>query len=92
MSMPCCYDCRFWSPGEEGSGYEESLNLPNQWESEAMSGLCRYGPPVLGETIRDRQGEETRWFGQWPMTMACDWCGRFERRPCRRLHEGENPR
>ncbi len=75
-----CYDCHFWSPGEGGSFHEESRERPKEWESESLPGECRRQPPSLGELICDTHDDEFRFFGQWPRTMACDWCGCLEPR------------
>ncbi|MAE40906.1 MAG: hypothetical protein CML07_08330 [Psychrobacter sp.] len=82
-----CYDCAFWSPGEMGGWREESFDLPGFWESETMPGQCRFRPPSLGEVATDQDGEPFTLFGQWPKTMACDWCGRFKQRQSERQNQ-----
>ena len=84
MKDACCFDCRFFSPGEHGCpSWETENSLPKQWD-ESFEGLCRFNTPLLGDLIKDKDGDEFRFFGQWPKMMACDWCRKFKSRKTRK--------
>ncbi len=79
MKGVCCYNCRFFSLGEHGSPAYESENLSKEFEDD-WEGICKFNPPVLGELMRDREGDDFRHYGEWPKIMAGEWCGKFELR------------
>ena len=42
-----------------------------------LEGQCHAELPVLGQMLKDRQGDPFRDFGEWPKVLASDWCGHF---------------
>ncbi len=74
-----CYDCRFFSPGENGCpSYLHNEEL-GEFE-EAKEGICRRQTPRHGKTLKRPNGDEFVCFAEWPKVMHCDWCGKFEPR------------
>ncbi len=72
-----CFYCRHWDPEEILQPCKYTRDLTVDCEEPTMAGLCRCSDPVLGDLIKNLSGDEERDYGQWPTTMACDWCGRF---------------
>jgi len=93
-SLPRCFDCRFYSPGDYGCPMdEEESQIPKDGD-DCLPGVCRRHPPLLGElVVNERDKEPWRTYGEWPKVMACDWCGEFQRRerplPCRSWTEAD---
>ena len=74
-----CYDCRYFSPGENGCpSYEHDKELSGFMAED--EGICRRHTPRHGKTIQRKNGDEFICFAEWPKVMACDWCGEFELR------------
>jgi len=78
--LPCCYLCRFFSPGDSGTPRDEELEEIPEGGDYTLVGVCRRRPPELGPVVRQSDGEDWRTYGEWPRVMACDWCGEFEQR------------
>ena len=74
-----CYECRFFSPGENGCpSYQHNEEL-GEFE-EAKEGLCRRQTPRHGKTLKRPNDDEFVCFAEWPKVMHCDWCGEFKPR------------
>lgn len=75
----CCFNCRYYSPGELGCpSYEHEKQLGEYEESK--EGICRRHTPRHGKTIVESNGHEFICYAEWPRVMACDWCGEFKPR------------
>jgi len=76
-----CFDCKFF---HVVSGKELT---EDDWR-EDLDGECRRHTPALGEIITRQDGDEERWYGEWPRVMAGNWCGEFEPREAREAQQG----
>lgn len=75
----CCYNCRFFSPGDLGcSSYDHNDTLGEFKEGD--EGICRRHTPRHGKTLTRKNGDEFVCFGEWPKVMVNDWCGEFQPR------------
>ena len=71
----CCFDCNFFELDNGiARGHTESDGAAGHTEGE-----CRFNPPVLGPEI-ERDGETIRLYGEFPLVLGTDWCGRFQPR------------
>lgn len=74
-----CYNCRFFSPGENGCPRYLHNEELGEFE-EAREGICRRQTPRHGKTLKRPNGDEFVSFAEWPKVMHCDWCGKFKPR------------
>lgn len=75
-----CWDCRYYYPRVD-------LDRDKNPEDEAQPGDCRRYPPVTDHGLRDTQAN----WAEFPMVMACDWCGEFASRLSAHAINGGNP-
>ena len=75
-----CWDCRYYYPRVD-------LDRDKNPEDEAQPGDCRRYPPVTDHGLRDTQAN----WAEFPMVMACDWCGEFAPRLSTHAIIGGNP-
>lgn len=66
-AQPTCWECRFYVPNAV-------VDLNAEWRDECEPGECHRRPPVVGEPLK--RGETMKW-SEFPIVMACDWCGEF---------------
>lgn len=78
MPLPSCFDCRFFCTFD-GDARADDLTQADRQES--LQGHCRRNPPIVGHFRGEGQSLEYD-YGQWPLVLGGDWCGRFE--PCER--------
>ena len=71
-----CVDCEFFYPSD---GLRDVNDLTGHEEDE---GECRKNPPVVGDMVKFKNGDEERWYGNYPRVLTDDWCGGFS--PCAR--------
>lgn len=73
---PACWECRF---------FETSIGLDRDQPpaDECQDGECRRHPPVTDHGRRDASVN----YAEFPIVIACDWCGEFEQRTRRQGHE-----
>ncbi len=77
--FPYCFDCRFFCPEKTGCLSAGDLK-ESDWD-ESLTGECRRHAPQVGR-FRGEQEPLQYDYGQWPLVLACNWCGEFQ--PCDR--------
>lgn len=78
MPLPSCFDCRFFCTFD---GDTRSDDLTQSDLHECLQGHCRRNTPMVGHFRGEDQALEYD-YGQWPLVLGGNWCGRFE--PCER--------
>jgi hypothetical protein len=82
-----CFDCRFFCSLDGVRA--DDLPGAND-DGGCMQGECRRDTPVVGRFCGEDEAFEYD-YGQWPLVLICDWCGRFE--PCDRArHSADTSR
>ena len=69
MSHPICEMCKFWSPMDDASEWEDELGKKSE---STTHGFCHRYPPVI------KPPKKTTWL-EWgyPVTDAVNWCGEW---------------
>lgn len=78
MPLPSCFDCRFFCTFD---GDTRADDLTQSDLRECLQGHCRRDTPIVGHFRGEDQALEYD-YGQWPLVLGGNWCGRFE--PCER--------
>ena len=78
MPLPSCFDCRFFCTFD---GETRADDLTQSDLHECLQGHCRRNTPMVGHFRGEDQALEYD-YGQWPLVLGSNWCGRFE--PCER--------
>lgn len=78
MPLPSCFDCRFFCTFD---GDTRADDLTQSDLHECLQGHCRRNTPIVGHFRGEDQALEYD-YGQWPLVLGGNWCGRFE--PCER--------
>ncbi|XZE55788.1 hypothetical protein SH139x_001814 [Planctomycetaceae bacterium SH139] len=63
---PSCWDCRFFDTSSH-------LDREQPPEEECQQGECRRHPPVIDPDNREASVN----YAEFPIVIACDWCGEF---------------
>jgi hypothetical protein len=62
-----CADCEYYHATTAKSGLSPG------------DGECRKHPPTVGDPVRLRDGDEERFFGNFPRVIGDERCGEFKR-------------
>ncbi len=65
-----CWECRFFRA-------DDGVDRDRPPVDECEAGECRRRPPVTDHGCRDAKAN----WAEFPMVMACEWCGDFLPRP-----------